>query len=154
MKGLYKRLKDRKQDKDTIWWLTSRSDIIASYLIFCITKYNTPSDYNYWERRIYDFIPSLIKLRTTGTYPSSKLLREKMINCEWEDLRSVVHRCYKDEKKEKLDIRYYDEEVMYGCVIKFFEWMIEELSSNGFVDIDNYHDKLNEVIKKYNQEIS
>ena len=154
MKSLYKRIKDRKRDKETIWYLTSHSDIIVTYLIYCITKYNTPSDYDYWERRIYDFIPALPKLRTTGTYPSSKMLRKKMIDDSFRDLRLLVHRCYKDAETEKLDIRYYDEEVMYNCVIMFFEWMIEELSSNGFVDIDSYRDKLNEVINKYNQEVS
>ena len=91
-KAYNKRLKDRKKDKDTLWLLTPYSDIIATYVIYCITKYNTPSDYNYWERRIYDFIPAFPKLRTTGTYPSVQVLRKQMIKCcGWKDLHLIVN---------------------------------------------------------------
>lgn len=154
MKDLYRIIKDRKQDKTTIWYLTSHSDIITSYLIYCIMKYNTPSDYEYWERRIYDFIPALPKLRTTGAYPSSKLLRKKMVDSNLNDLRSLIHLYHKDVETQKLDISYYNEEVMYNCLMMFFEWMIDELSINGIVDRNKYHNKLKEVIDKYNREIS
>lgn len=155
MKVLYRRIRDKKIDKGTLWLLTSNADIIATYTIFAITKYNTPFDYDYWERRIHDFIPHLIKLRTTGTYPSVKVLRKEMIErCGWDDLRSIVHRCYKDSEKEELDIKYYDEEIMYNCVLMFLEWMIEKLSSGGWVDRDSSDNKLKEVIEKYNKDVS
>ncbi len=156
MKGLYRRIRDKKIDKGTLWLLTSRSDIIATYIVFAITKYNTPFGYDYWERRIHDFIPHLIKLRTTGAYPSVKVLRKEMIeHCDWDkDLHSVIDRYYKDSEKEELDIKYYDKEVMYNYVLMFFEWMIEKLSSGGYVDRGSSNNKLKEVIEKYNKEVS
>ena len=43
---------------------------------------------------------------------------------------------------------------MYNCVLMFFEWMIEKLSSGGYVDRGSSNNKLKEVIEKYNKEVS
>lgn len=76
-------------------------------------------------------------------------------HCDWDkDLHSVIDRYYKDSEKEELDIKYYDKEVMYNCILMFFEWMIEKLSSVGYVDRDSSNNKLKKVIEKYNKEVS
>ena len=98
---------------------------------------------------IYSLLSDISKWQKTNKFPTKEFIMNVLWD-EWQDVRDNLSIVLLDRTKIKyknfsgttVDKEFYD------FVFAYFSWVSQELSTNGFINLDDVHNKINELLSK------
>lgn len=98
---------------------------------------------------IYLLLPNISKWQKTNKFPTKEFIMNVLWD-EWQDIRDNISFTLLDMTKIKY--RNFNETTVdkefYDFVFAYFSWVSQELSTKGFVRLQDVHNKINELLSK------
>lgn len=100
--------------------------------------YNESDSVNHWRKEVAEKLNETDRLKSTNKYPSAEFI----LDSTWRLHKDLFHNYLQDIIKDYGQPDFnYDESLMKNKIRRYFEWVAEHLSNQGYVsytDIKNY----------------
>lgn len=124
---------------------------ITEHLLKCFLYKNTTNNLEHWKQDIYSFLHEVPVLKQNKKLPSYKFLINNTFNIYSEVLMNRLDAKIRDLiKKGYPEISNYNKQNLYSAIYNYYDWLCKLLASNGYIELSEICDKIDELINEYN----
>jgi len=161
---MYKEIKNNLNEQEELFEMAVEKSAAAAnimshiselnkHLIKCLLIQNNTGYLDHWGQEIYAALNDVPKLKHDKKLPDEDFIRENTIGYFEDRLPNKLDNIIKViNKQEKTNITKYNKDLLYECIIDYYNWLIPILAVEGEIDdSDDVKNKINELITKYNE---
>lgn len=146
-KSIVKNLTEIAENKRVIISkIEDKERMVMEHLIKC-WLYPNNSNYQHWKNEIHGFIPRISALKGANKFPKYEQLKKWIIDGFSDSLHLTIFAYI-----ERVTIKYgevkYDAKQISDYIISYYEWLMFELSSKGYVSPEEVSQKIDNLVKE------